>query len=49
MSDNDKGKSFTYNRKKSGPRIEPCGTTYFNVTASEKTLSIQTKKLLFEE
>ena len=41
-SDNDWGRSFTYNRKRNGPRIEPCGTPYFNVPVSEKTLSIQT-------
>ena len=42
----DCGRSFTYNRKRSVPRIEPCGTTYFNVPASEKT--VQTKNFLFE-
>ena len=46
-SDNDQRKSFTYNRKKSGRRIEPCGTLDFNVPASEKTLSIQTKNQKF--
>ena len=40
VSDNDWGRLFTYNRKRSGPRIEPCGTPYFNVPASEKILSI---------
>ena len=37
------GRSFTYNKKWSGQRIEPCGKLYFNVPASEKTFSIQTK------
>ena len=45
-SDNDWGKSFTYNRKKSSSRLESCGTPYFNVPASEETLSIQTKKFV---
>ena len=49
MCDNDWGRSVTYNRKRSGPRIEACGTPYFNVPASEKTLSIQTKNFLFEK
>ena len=34
--------------KRSGPRIEPCGTPYFNAPASEKTLSTHTKNFLFE-
>ena len=33
---------------KSDPRIELCGTPYFNVPASEKTLSIQTNNFPFE-
>ena len=41
-SDNDQGKSFTYNRKRTG-------TPYFNVPASAKTLSLQTKDFLFEK
>ena len=41
------GRSFTYSRKRSGSRIEPCGAPYFNVPVSEKT-SIQTKNFLFE-
>ena len=45
MSDNDWGRSFTYNRKRSCSRIEPCGTLYFNVPASEKKI-INTKKKL---
>ena len=48
MSDHDRGTSFTYNRKRSEPRMEACGTPYFDVPASEKTLSIQIKKFLFE-
>ena len=47
-SDDDWGRSFTYNRKKIAPRIEPCGTPYFSVPVSEKTLSIETKNFLFE-
>ena len=47
-SDNDWRKLFACNRKRSSPRIEPCGTPYLNVLASEKTLSIQTKSFLFE-
>ena len=43
----DCGRSFTYNRKRSGPRIKPCSTPYCNVPALEKT-SIQTKNFLFE-
>ena len=31
----------------SGPRIKPCCTLYFNVSALENTLSIQTKNFLF--
>ena len=31
--------------EKGGPSIEPCGTPYFNVPASEKT-SIQTKNFV---
>ena len=45
---NDWGRSFTYNRKRSGPTIEFCGKPYVNVLALEKTLSIQTKYFLFE-
>ena len=41
----DWGRSVTYNRKRSGPRIEHCVTPYFNVPASEKT-SIQTKNVV---
>ena len=48
MPDDDWGRSFTYNRKRSRPGIEPCGTLYFNVPGSEKTLSIQIKNFLFE-
>ena len=29
-------------RKRSSPKIEPCGTPYFNVPASQKTLPMQT-------
>ena len=29
-------------------KIEPCGTPYFNVPASEKKISIQVKYFLFE-
>ena len=47
-SNNDWGRSVTYNRKRSGPRIDPCGTPYFNVPVSEKTLSIETKNFVFE-
>ena len=46
-SDNGWGRSFTYYRTRSSPRIEPCGTPYFNVSVSEKT-SIETKNFLFE-
>ena len=35
-ADNAWGKSFTYDRKRNGPIIEPCGTSYLNVLASEK-------------
>ena len=48
MLDHYWGRPFTYNRKRSVPRIEPCGTPCFNVPVSEKTLSIQTKNFLFE-
>ena len=43
----DCGTLFTYNKKRSSTRIDPCGTPYFNVPVSEKT-SIQTKNFLFE-
>ena len=36
------------NRKRDDPRIETCRTPYFNVPASKKTLSIQTKNFLFK-
>lgn len=42
-SNKDWEKSFTYNIKKSGPRREPCDTTYFNGPASVETLSVQNK------
>ena len=44
---NDWQKSFTYNRKKSCPKIKPCGTPCVIGTVSEKT-SKQTKNFLFQ-
>ena len=41
----DWGRSFTYNRNRSGSRIEHCVTLYLNVPASEK-ISIQTENVL---
>ena len=43
--DNDRRRSFKYNRKRSSPRIEPCGIPYFNVPASEKTFAESFKGL----
>ena len=38
---------FTYNRKQSTPRIEPCGTPCFNVPASEASIKTN-QKFMFE-
>ena len=46
-SDNDWGRSFTGNRKRSGRRIEHC-PLYLNDLAIDKTLSMQPKNFLFE-
>ena len=46
-SSNDWGKSFACDRKRSDPRIEPCGTPLM-FQPQEKHLSIQTKNFLFE-
>jgi hypothetical protein len=35
-----KGKSFMYNRKSKGPRIEPCGTPYLTSSQCELVLSL---------
>ena len=42
------GRSFTYNRKRSGPRIEPCGTLYFNVCLRKKIININQKFSVWE-
>ena len=44
-SDNDWGRSFTYNEKQSSPRVKLCGTPYFNVLASGKTSTETLKKI----
>ena len=41
-------RSFPYKRKRNGLRLEPCGKEDFNIRASEKTFSIQTKDFLFD-
>ena len=43
--DNDWRRSFTYNRKRNGPKIEPCGTPYFNDPASKINIININKKL----
>ena len=47
-SNNNNKNKFKKNRKRDDPRIETCRTPYFNVPASKKTLSIQTKNFLFK-
>ena len=48
-SDNDWGRSFTNNRKRRGPRIKPCGTTYFKVPVSEKHYQYKPKIFYMKE
>ena len=40
---------FTYNRNKSGPGIEPCGSPYFNVSASEKHYQYKPKTFCLKD
>ena len=39
--------SFTYKRKISGPRIDPCGTPQERSPGEESSFSILTKNVLF--
>ena len=48
VSFNACGKSFIYIRKRSGPKIDPCGTAQLISAASEKTCSSVTKNFLLE-
>ena len=41
------GMSFTYKRKMTKPRIEPCGTPYNNSPGDEKSFPMFTKKAWF--
>ena len=35
------GKSFKYNRKSKGPKMDPCGMPHVTILASEKILLIR--------
>ena len=48
VSFNACGNSFMYIRKRSGPKIDPCGTPQFISPTSEKTFSSVTKNFLFQ-
>ena len=48
ISFSDCGKSLILIKKRSGPRIESCGTPHVSGPSYEKTPSIDTKKFLFE-